>query len=553
MESIERINMLEKIKEEEIQFMEAWHTVRELVECLFSNFNDMGEFEEELGHFIRFYQFPMLSQEPLIDFETTAKHHNLTEQQAFKLRINVGSVINLGARNYGKTLITLKLDMGISLLHDDKQQNCFYSIDEKRLRGVLEQVRTFCEYHPIGMLWKVKCGYKPDINFKSNRNGWELIGVNLTIRGKDPGHQFYQIHAKKTWGEEVSFETQDIADKREESEDEMGAIVRLAGMTNFTKNSPIGKMFFDKKKKNRVCNYPQYVSPYWDEEKKERKVTQYGGEDEPKYRVFVGGEVLTESEYEFDMERIEPFINRKKKIIRFELKKDRFKMFRNYIIIERPKNADRIFVVADIGDGAKGATEIIILAEIGDKYKPLYNITLYNYKHDEQLAVFKYIIEKMEANVIALDCGEALGRTLADDFESLYSEENVVRYAGNSKVIVGFEKKIVDGKEVLKTDKKGNLIPKEEFMSEWSVRRQKELLYGGRVALSEDTKFEKQFENVVSTNSGTRVVYDCLNSSGDHYWSAWKVFTIAQWLKKDFNQTPKVNQEWGASASSWVK
>ena len=881
--------MLEKITEQEISFMEAWHTVRELVECLFSNFDDMGEFEEGLGHSLRLYQTPMLSQEPLIDFETTAKYHNLSEKQAFKLRENVGSIVNVGARKYGKTQCTLKLDMGVSVLHDDKQQNCFYSIDEKRLRGVLEQIRTFCEHHPIGIMWKVKCQYKPDIRFKSNKSGWETIGVNMTIRGKDPGcfdnkteiltdlgwklfkdltykdnllsmnpetnmatyypikkivsedyngkmkilqsanskfivtpkhkilyynreyfkfyslednnlpkqiivpstfiwkgknkeyfklkgisnslkanfkckmedwvafvawylsegtivnskdkhyririgqkhhnlqletiikkmglianvrkdkqvkdfylytisnklivehlkehfgekknkripnyikvlspkylkifldnyflgdgceykglkilytsvkqladdlqelaqkagykthlreqiqdikirnkyfyknykmyklsiclskntvfqknkikeidyignvydvevepyhtifvrrngcvmwsgnSQFYQIHAKKIWGEEVSFETQEIFEKRKESISELGAVVRLAGMTDFTKNSPIGKMFFDKTKKNRVCNLPQFCSPYWDDEEKADRIETYGGEDEPRYRVFVGGEVLTDSQYEFDMERIEPFINRKNKIIRYELKKDRFKMFKTFIIVERPKNADRIFIASDIGDGAKGSTEILIIAEIGENYKPLYNITLHNFKHDEQYEVLKYIIEKMEANVIAFDCGEALGRTLADDFEKLYKEENVVRYAGNLKVIVGFEE---DENHRPKRDKNGKLIFKEEFMSEWSVRRQKELLYGGRVSLSEDNKFEKQFETVVSTKSGTRVIYACLNPSGDHYWEAWKVFCIAEWLKKSFNDTPKVGQGWGCGASSWKK
>lgn len=548
--------LTEKIKESEIRLMEAWHTPRELSESLFSNFDDFGEFEEELGHSLRLYQIPMLSGESLIDFETTAKHHNLTEKQTFKLRENVGSIINVGARKYGKTQITLRLDIAISLVHDNKQQNCFYSIDEKRVRGVLDHIRFFCEHHPIGRLWKVKCQYKPDIKFKGVKNGWELIGVNMTIRGKDPGGQFYQVHAKKIWGEEVSFETQEIYEKRKESISELGAIIRLAGMTDFTRHSPIGKMFFDRKNKSKVCNLPQYVSPYWDEDEKADRIETYGGEDEPRFRVFVGGEVLTDSEYEFDMERIEEFINRKNKIIRYELKKDRFKMFRSFIVVERPKNADRIFICADIGDGARGATEIIIVSEIGDKYKPLYNVTLYNYKHDEQLEVFKYIIEKMEANVIALECGEALGRTLADDFEKLYSEENVVRYAGNLKVRTGF--KFIpgvtkDGKKIPERDKNGKLIYKEEFMSEWSVRRLKELLYGGRYILSEDNKFEKQFESVVSVKSGTRVTYPCLNPSGDHYFDAWKVMAIAQWLRKDFNQTPKAKQEWGASASSWIK
>ena len=157
---------------------------------------------------------------------------------------------------------------------------------------------------------------------------------------------------------------------------------------------------------------------------------------------------------------------------------------------------------------------------------------------------FKYIIEKMEANIIALDCGEALGRTLADDFEKLYSEDNVVRYGGNLKVIVGFEKEIKNGREVLKRDKKGKLIPKEEFMSEWSVRRLKDLLYEQKIILPIDYKFDKQINAVVAIKSGTRIRYKCV-SEENHLFDAWRVFAISEWLKKSFNETPKMKTEWG--------
>ena len=50
-----------------------------------------------------------------------------------------------------------------------------------------------------------------------------------------------------------------------------------------------------------------------------------------------------------------------------------------------------------------------------------------------------------------------------------------------------------------------------------------------------------------------RKIYACLSETGDHLWSGWKVFAIAQWLKKDFNQTPKMTQEWGTGVSSWSK
>jgi len=55
--------------------------------------------------------------------------------------------------------------------------------------------------------------------------------------------------------------------------------------------------------------------------------------------------------------------------------------------------------------------------------------------------------------------------------------------------------------------------------------------------------------------SGNRKIFDCINSTNgrkdDHVFDAFKVFAIAQWLKKDFNSTPKMQSAGGAGVSSW--
>jgi len=216
------------------------------------------------------------------------------------------------------------------------------------------------------------------------------------------------------------------------------------------------------------------------------------------------------------------------------------------IVVERPKNADRIFICADTGESA--GTEIIIHSEVGEKYNYLYNIILYNFKEKEQLKVFKWLIEKLQANVIGIDCGDALGRGLCDSFEDLYGKEHVVRYAGAVKINVGFEK---DSKGKVVT-KKGHPVYRQEFMSEWSVVRLKALLYETRCNIPKDYKFDMQLDSVISTQSGTRTIYACISVNGDHLFSAWRVFAITQWLKKDFNQTPEMKQERGTGVSSWV-
>jgi hypothetical protein len=533
--------LLEKLTTEELDFMENFHDPICMAECLFSNFDDLGEFDEEILGKIRLYQLPFLSYESTID----EKVDGLTEKERFNLRKMVGDVINVGARKYGKTLITLRIDIVLSLIYDDRWACGFYSIDEKRLRGVLDHVKLACEYHPFIKNWNVKCSYKPDIKFISPKNRWVLQGINLTIKGQNPGEQFYQLHVQKLWGEEVSFETKQIYEKRKEAVSELGAITRLAGMTDFTKHSPIGQAFTDIENKTKIINLPQFVSPYWDEREKKDRIKAYGGEDTTNYRVFVKGEIVEDGISEFDMDRIRRCYKEKEEIKRFEIPKDRYDRFKDYIIVERPKNAGRIFIVSDVGDNQ---TEIIVLSEIGDKYNYLYRISLYGLIKDEQLEVFKYLIEKLEANVIAVDCGDALGRILADDFEKLYSKENVVRYMGASRIQVGFEKDQNDNVII----KKGEPVYRQEYMSEWAVRRLKVLLYGERIRLPMDYSFDLQFNAVISTKSGTRRLYKCV-SEDNHLFDTFKVFAIAQWLKKDFNATPKIKQEWGIGASSWSK
>lgn len=536
--------LTKKITEKEINFMECWHIPRCLIESLFHNFDNLTEFKENSFGNLRLYQLPFYSDESLIDFETTAKYNKLTEKEKFQLRKSVGDSVNFGGRKFGKTLISEKLDIPISMLHDRGCWAGFSAMDGIHLKDVLNVVKTAIDSHPILKCWRKATAKSPDWEFTA-KNGWRLNGINMNLKSKNPGHQFFGKHVKKLWIEEASFETEEVYGKRKDALSELGAVLRLSGMTNFTRHSPAGKAFYEPTNKEKVINLPQMVNPFWDEIEKRDRLRDFGGEDTINYRVFVKGEVVKDGVSEFDMERIEKCYRRKKAIKHFEIKKTRFENFKNVIVVERPKNADRIFLCADIGESA--GTEIIILSEIGDRYSYLYNITLYSLTHDEQKEIFKWLIEKLEANVIGIDCGDALGRTLADDFEKLYGKEHVVRYAGASKIQVGFQKDN-SGNILLK---KGKPVYREEYMSEWSVRRLKVLLYETRVDIPMDYKFNIQFASVISTQSGTRRIFACV-SEQNHLFDAWRVFSITQWLKKDFNKTPKIKpKDWGTGANSW--
>lgn len=538
--------LLKKITEQELSFMEMWFSPRALAECLFPDFDNFGRFEADKQDRIRLYQLPMLSNEPLIDFEATAKYHGLSKKEEFKLKKNVGDIYNFGARLYGKTLASLKLDIALSSLYEKGLKSAFWSIDEKRLRGVLNDIKRAFEYHPIFRIWDLWISFKPSIEAYSKKNYWSLKGINITLKGKSPGEQFYQLHVEKMWGDEVSFETEEVFKKRRDSGGELGCIHRQAGMTNFTRHSPAGKTFYDPKNKNNIINLPRYANPYWSKEDLEDALTEFGGKEAPNFKVFVGGEIIEDGVSEFDIDRIKECYQPKKRIKRFELKKEQFKNFENLIVVERPKNADRIFVCADIGESA--GTDIIILSEVNGKYQYLYNIIVYSFTRKEQLKLFKWLIEKLEANVVGMDCGDAMGRNLSDDLEEIYSKDNVVRYAGATKLPVGFEKD-KEGKILLKG---GKPVYRQEYMSEWSVSRLKVLLYETKVNIPTDYKFSEQINSVISTSYATRKIYACISESGDHLFSAWRVFAIAEWLKHSFRDTPKMKKTRATGANSWM-
>ena len=133
--------LTEKITEKEISFMESWYTPYCLAESLFTDFDNFGRFEKDKMGNIRLYQLPMLSDEALIDFSATAKYHGLSKKEEFKLKKNVGEIFNFGARLYGKSLISLKLDIALSSLYEKGLKSAFWSIDEKRLRGILNDIK----------------------------------------------------------------------------------------------------------------------------------------------------------------------------------------------------------------------------------------------------------------------------------------------------------------------------------------------------------------------------------------------------------------------------
>jgi len=543
------------LTEKDIQFLESWYTPVEFAEVMFHDFNNFTAYKKGKFGDVRLYQYSMLSDEPLIDFELTAEHHGLNKKEEFQLRKNVGDLYCFGARKFGKTKISQELDLLVYLITGELGKSiAFSSVDLVHLKQVLDPVKNALGNHIILKNFVRKLKGAPDFQFELKDNT-SLSSVNFNLNSTTPGRQWFGKHVFRVYIEENSMESEEVYDKRKDALSEFGAVFRCSGMCDFTPYSPPGKAFYKLENQKFILNLSQFVNPFWDEKEKKDRIDEYGGEESIGYKVFVKGEVVEDGVTALDMKRIRDNCymldrkgNFKKKIKRFEINKDNFKFWRNLIVVQRPENAERIFISADIG---ARVTELIIHSEVEKEYEYIYNITLLNLTQQEVEIIFKHVIKKLNCNVIAIDCGDGEGRGIYSGFELEFPKSNLVYYDGSMKIKVGYEyEEDENGNKEIKTEN-GEVIYKYEKMSTFSVRRLKNILYSGRCKIPEDFKTDIQFTKVIEVILNGVIRYKCLSTQGDHLFDAWRVFFIAQWLKCDFDDSEDIEDDnWGIGAIS---
>jgi len=523
--------LLENITEDELQFMEDFSDPVVLAECLFNDFDNLSTFDErDFGH-VRNGQLSMISYEYIMEDEVKG----LSKKDNFKILEGAGTIYNFGARKYGKSLITLIIDIFESIVHLDGWNTIFSSYDAVHIRSVLERVIPVSESHPFLKIFDVKVKRSPTYLLRY-KNGFIINSVNMNVASKNPGAQFFGHHTKKLWIEEASKETAKVKEKRVDAISELGCIERISGMTDFTKYSPAGEVFYPLAKKPWVCNLPQYINPMWDNADKQKAAEKYGGEGSVGFRVFVKGEVVEEGISVFDMERVRNNYIENKTIKSFEVSKETFPMFEHRVIVERPANTERMFIFADIGESAP--TEIGIVSEVNKKYKYLYNITLYNLDDKQQYKFFKWLILQLKAELTGLDCTDGTGRSIFRSLAEDFPTENLVWVSFNEKIPVDFDK---DDKDNV-IFKNGKPVYKEEYVSSWSVKHLKDLLYADKMEIPMDFKFDNQFNSVVVMQSSTRIVYKCI-SEADHLFQAFQVFAIMEWYNVFNNIRPIITKK----------
>jgi hypothetical protein len=517
--------MLPKIKDSELAVFEMLRNPVSAAEILFSDIGNLTAFDTEHFSEVRRYQYPFLSFDTL--FYADKK---LTKKENFEIKRGMAEGYAFGGRLTGKSRIAIMIDSLLALLNKTFDWGVISSLDAIHLRGVIEPMISALESHRVFSLLKAHILRSPSYRVATD-NGCLLESVNQNIVGKNPGAQFFQKHIDRHWQEEGSFLTDEVSHKALMAQSENGCISRFSGMTTFSKQSPTGRIFYDLKNSNKITNLPSYVNPTWDAKKEEAALMEFGGRNSIGFLVQILGKVVEDCNAVYDIERIRDCYEKDKAVKTFDITRDNFYRFREIIILDRLKNADKVVIAMDVGEGA-APTEIAVFFLVNGIYRYIYNIVTNKLAIDEEYELNKYIIEQLKANYVGIDTtsggGKALASKLTKDFP-----DNIIWVAFNEKIAVDFAK---DESGNFIVDKLGNYTYKEEYITDWSIQTLKQLFYGNKIKVPLDYKFDNQFSHIVSMKSGLRTVYG--SKTVNHLHQAFQVFAVVHWQTEFKNNMP---------------
>ena len=516
--------LYKKLTDSEIEFMEAWYDPICMIECLIpDNIKAPHVWSEKDCSLVKLrpYQFGMVDYSFLY-----ANDDRLNSKQNFRNKQGAGFLINVAARNLGKSFFAV-IDAFLTLLHGEGDESCLASFDFAHLKKICTPVANLANHHPIFDLYRRKG--KECVRFTGGGMeidttlGHTMYGRNENINSPDPGTAFHSLHVKKNIYDEVSYMSEEGRKKMADAMSSEGCIERLAGIPDIRLGSPLGKILRDESKRNWICNMPQYVREDWDEKTKAEKIEEYDGETSPNYRLNVLGEAIEGANSMFDMERIKQnSYTTKKRVKQFDIGKETFHKFDKTIIIDK-QPAELSIIASDIGTTGS-PSEICIFFGNQEMLKWRYNISLYMLTTQEQAKVFKWLYDKLDNCVISLDCTAGEGRSIADELIILgVPQDKIIRVMFNSKMVVGFE---LNDDQTIKYDDKGNPIHKLERTIDFAVMQLEKVLYHGLVEVPHSEKFLREFANYFSVMTGTSKRYG--STSSDHLLQSFQCMAVAR-------------------------
>lgn len=514
--------MIEKISQEDLEFMLVMHNPVALAECLFTNFeNVLQPIEEETQLAkVRTYQLPMFSYEYMLFY-----NKDLTKKQNFELRKGAGTIYSVAARKLGKTLFVEIIDICISALLLDGEEVVFTSCDALHIRPVLDKVMNIFSNNQFINMFVKRMTKSPNYKIEME-NGYVLQSVNQNYQSRNPGNSFFGHHCKRMYIEEISTEIEEVYKKRIEAVSDHGCVVRASGMTNFTKYSPIGKIFSKAEYKPFIHNIPIYANPEWNEEEKKKAVREHGGEETMSYKVFCLGKIMEDGIAVIDMQKVRDNYLKDKEVKVFEITKERFPLYTEIIILDRPKGVDEVWIAMDYGETAP--SEIAIFFKTGATFQYVYNITLLGLTDDQQYQIVRWIAGALRATMIALDTTEGGARAVFRALESYYGRrDNLCWVHFSEKLVIDYERD--DKNKVIFKD--GKMIEVEERVAEWSIKRLKTILYEAILRVPFQYKLDEQLNSIVAIPKASMITYETVGCE-DHLVAAFRVFGIAHFINE---------------------
>ena len=509
--------MLSKITEQELKLYTSLKNPISISEILFSDFDILGEWNKDKFGKIRLYQYSMLSHDSEL-----IEDSNKTKKENFELKRGMSESYNFGGRLTGKSIISIVIDVLTSIFNKTFKLGVVASLDADHVNSIMEKIVGALETHKIMKLLHPKIKRNP---YRIPlANGCLIESVNDNVYSKNPGGHFFSKHVDRLWREESSFLTPQISGKQLMAQSELGCINRWSGMSTFTKNSPVGKIFFDLKQKSKIINYPSYVNPTFDDKKDLDAINEFEGKSSPGYQIQILGKVIEGFENTYDIERVRQCYDEDVNIKSFEVNKENFYNFKEIIVADRPITAEKTFIALDVGEGS-APTEIIVIFLIKGIYYYAYNITTTKLAPEEEIELIDFLMVSLGANVTAIDVTSGGGKAIASALTRKHSQPGQVIWVSfNEKISIDYE---MDENGDYKKDNAGNFIFKEEYVSVWSVQRLKTLLYKQKLSIPLCYKFDTQFSNIISFKSGFRTQFK--GKGADHLHQAFTVWAIAEW------------------------
>jgi len=530
--------LYKKLTDSEIEFMEAWYNPVCMIESITpQNFKAPQVWSEPACDLLKLrpYQFAM------VDYSYQfADDDKLSSKQNFRNKQGAGYIVNVAARNLGKSLFAF-LDAVLTIIHGEADESCVSSFDFAHMKKICTPIANFVNYHPFFDLYRRKG--KECVRFIGG--GMEIdttlghvcYGRNENSNSPDPGTAYHSLHVKKFIYDEVSYMTDAGRKKMIDATSSEGYIERLAGICDIRLGSTLGRILRDESKRNWICNMPQYVREDWDDKAKARAIEEYDGETSPMYKLNVMGEAIEGANSMFDMARIkEKSYTTKKRVKQFEVGKETYDRFKTILVVDK-QSAEMSIIASDIGTTGS-PSEICIFFGNNELLKWRYNISLYMLTTQEQAKVFKWLYDKLDNCVISLDCTAGEGRSIADELVILgVPQDRIVRCMFNSKLIVGFE---LNDDGTIKYDDKGNPIHKLERTIDFAVMQLEKVLYHGLVEVPHSEKFLREFANYFSVMTGTTKRYGSMST--DHLLQSFQCMAVARFQSEFANLQKPTDQ-----------